>query len=239
MPIPGRKRSVSSVRSETAGPHLAHHFVSVEQQEEACTLGMWVFLAQEVMFFGGMFCAYAVYRSMYTEAWSAGSHALSWRIGGMNTVFLLLSSFTMAMGVYNCQIGNSKRLFWFLAATLTLGITFVTVKWFFEYAPKIAAGVFPGSLWMPTGHHYGQLADFAGYGGQGALQIFYFLYFVMTGMHAFHMFIGFVIIVVLMVMTKKEKFGPHRHMPILFFGLYWHFVDIVWVFLFPMFYLIT
>ena len=202
---------------------------------------MWLFLAQEVMFFGGMFCAYAVYRSMYTEAWFAGSHSLNVWIGSGNTVVLLLSSFTMAMGVYNCQIGNNKRLFWFLGATLALGITFVTVKYFFEYSPKYLYGVFPGANWGPT-DHYGALAAFdpgGALGGQGALQIFFFLYFVMTGMHALHMIVGFVIIVVLMAMTAKGKFGPHRFMPILFFGLYWHFVDIVWVFLFPMFYLIT
>ena len=217
-------------------PFLAEHFETIEQQEESCTLGMWAFLAQEVMFFGGLFMAYAVYRYMYFDAWLEGSKSLDVTIGGINTVFLLLSSFTMAMGVYHCQVGNSKKLFRYLLATLILGITFVVVKWVWEYSPKIAEGVFPGTLWGPHGHHYGHLANFE---NQGALQIFFFMYFVMTGMHAFHMIIGFGILLVLMWMTKKNKFGPRRYMPILFFGLYWHFVDIVWVFLFPMFYLVT
>tara|TARA_R110001592_G_scaffold326206_3_gene606964 strand:- start:627 stop:1307 length:681 start_codon:yes stop_codon:yes gene_type:complete len=226
---------VSSAEAQTDNPHLAHHFESVEQQEESCTLGMWLFLAQEVMFFGGLFMAYAVYRYMYFDAWYAGSHHLNVSIGGFNTVVLLVSSFTMAMGVYFCQIGNSKWLFRMLGLTLILGIAFVGLKWWLEYTPKFHDGLFPGSGWGPKGHY----ADLANFKDQGALQLFFIFYFIMTGMHAFHMVIGFVILLVLMWMTKQNKFGPQRYMPILFFGLYWHFVDIVWVFLFPMFYLVT
>lgn len=216
-------------------PYLAEHFESIEQQEESCTLGMWLFLAQEVMFFGGLFMAYAVYRFLYTDAWHFGSSHLNVLIGGTNTVVLLVSSFTMAMGVYYCQVGNSKRLFWCLLATLLLGITFVVLKLWLEYFPKFHDGAFPGDGWGPHGH-YAALASFP---DQGALQMFFIFYFIMTGMHALHMVIGFGILLVLMVMTKQNKFGPKRFMPILFFGLYWHFVDIVWVFLFPMFYLVT
>ncbi len=228
---------MSSLDSHADNPYLAHHFETEEQQTESCTLGMWLFLAQEVMFFGGLFLAYAIYRSLYPEAWSAGSHTLDVVVGGINTVFLLLSSFTMAMGVYYAQTGKQKQLALMLLATLALGITFVTVKWFFEYAPKIEAGVFPGKLWAPNpaNHHYGQLAFFEGQG----LQMFFLLYFVMTGMHALHMIIGFGILLVLIVMTMQGKFHAQRYLPILFFGLYWHFVDIVWVFLFPMFYLVS
>ncbi|MBX3179760.1 MAG: cytochrome c oxidase subunit 3 [Candidatus Hydrogenedentes bacterium] len=196
---------------------------------------MWLFLAQEVMFFGGLFMAYAIYRFKYFDAWFAGSQSLSVWIGGFNTVVLLFSSFTMAMGVYYCQVGNSKWLFRMLGATLGLGIAFVVIKWFFEYQPKIAEGVFPGALWGPHGHY----ADLAQVANQGGLQLFFVLYYIMTGMHALHMIIGFGILLVLMWMAKRDKFGPQRYMPILFFGLYWHFVDIVWVFLFPMFYLVT
>lgn len=219
-------------------PYLAHHFESMEQQNEAATLGMWLFLAQEVMFFGGLFCAYGVNRFLYGDAWAAGSGSLSIPIGAFNTVVLLLSSFTMALAVYNTQIGKSKRVASFLVLTLLLGITFVTVKWFFEYQPKIEAGIFPGRLtWGPdpANHHYGYLAGFA---QQGPLQLFFFMYFIMTGMHAFHMLIGFGILLVLIPMALKGKFGPQRYILIMNFGLYWHFVDIVWVFLFPMYYLI-
>lgn len=225
----------SAADAHAENPLLAHHFETVEQQEESCTLGMWLFLAQEVMFFGGLFMAYAVYRFMYTEAWLEGSQHLNVTIGGFNTVVLLFSSFTMAMGVYYCQIGNSKKLFWALFATLVLGIAFVGLKWVLEYTPKFEEGLFPGAGWGPHGHY----ADLANFDNQGALQLFFIFYFIMTGMHAFHMVIGFGILLVLMWMTKQNKFGPQRYMPILFFGLYWHFVDIVWVFLFPMFYLVT
>ncbi len=217
-------------------PYLAHHFETIEQQEESCTLGMWLFLAQEVMFFGGLFMAYSVYRYMYFDAFVNGSAQLSWGIGALNTIILLLSSFTMAMGVYYCQVGNSKWLFRCLGATMVLGLAFVAIKLTWEWGPKISHGVFPGSLWNPDPHHYPTLASFP---EQGHSELFFFLYYVMTGMHAFHMIIGFGILAVLMVMAKMNKFGPKRYMPILFFGLYWHFVDIVWVFLFPMFYLVT
>jgi len=217
-------------------PHLAEHFQSVEQQEEACTLGMWLFLAQEVMFFGGMFAAYGVYRFLYTEAFVLASHSLDVSIGALNTVILLLSSFTVAMSVYHTQVGNIRKINIYLGITLVLGFAFVVIKWFFEYSPKIAAGVFPGKWWTIEATHpyYGELAAFPEHG----VQMFFVLYYIMTGMHALHMFIGFGIIAVLMVMTARGKFGPHRYLPIMFFGLYWHFVDIVWVFLFPLFYLV-
>lgn len=232
---------MSNAVANADGVLVAEHFESAEQQEEACTLGMWLFLAQEFMFFGGMFAAYAYYRYVYHEAWFAASGTLDWRVGALNTSFLLLSSYTMAMGVYFTQIGDTKRLITRLWATLGLGIVFVAMKLYFEWAPKIANGVVPGELWSPNAehHHYGHLAHYVGEGGQGALQIFYWLYFVMTGMHALHMVIGFAILAILIVMAYQGKFGPKRYMPILFFGLYWHFVDIVWVFLYPMFYLVT
>jgi cytochrome c oxidase subunit 3 len=216
-------------------PHLAHHFETIEQQEESCTLGMWLFLCQEVMFFGGLFMAYAVYRYMYFDAFVEGSAGLSWQIGALNTIILLLSSFTMAMGVYYCQVGDSKKLFRALGLTMILGLAFVVIKLTLEWGPKFAEGVLPGATWHPVGHY----AKLGAYPEQGHMELFYFLYYIMTGMHAFHMLIGFGILAVLMVMAKMGKFGPKRYMPIMFFGLYWHFVDIVWVFLFPMFYLVT
>lgn len=199
---------------------------------------MWLFLAQEIMFFGGMFLAYSVYRALHTEAWIMASHTLDWRIGGLNTVVLLLSSWTVAMGVYYAEISKKKHLIACLIATLVLGLIFVVVKWIFEYTPKFEAGVFPGALWGPDphDHHYGQLAGFA---DQGGLQLFYWLYYVMTGMHALHMIVGFGIILVLLVGAFRNKFHAQRYMPIMIFGLYWHFVDIVWVFLFPMYYLVS
>ncbi|MBP8131563.1 MAG: cytochrome c oxidase subunit 3 [Candidatus Hydrogenedentes bacterium] len=224
----------------SSSPHaepafVAHHFHSAEQQKEAATLGMWLFLAQEVMFFGGLFCVYAVYRLMNPDAWLAGSTSLSVLAGGVNTTVLLCSSFSMALGVYYAQLGDNRRLFNALAATLALGLLFIATKLQFEYLPKYQEGVFPGANWGPHGGHYGHLAEVS---NQSGLEMFFVLYYIMTGMHALHMAIGFGIMVVLMVLARKNAFGPRRFTAIENFGLYWHFVDIVWVFLFPMFYLV-
>jgi cytochrome c oxidase subunit 3 len=222
--------------AERTGPdrYLQHHFQTIAQQTEATTMGMWAFLAQEVMFFGGLFCCYAVYRYMYPHVWEVGSSHLPLAPGVFNTVVLLLSSFSMAMGVYYTQVGNKKRLIQMLFLTLIFGIIFVVVKLQFEYMPKWEGGVFPGKLWNPHGHY----ADLAAPDLTGPAQIFFYLYFLMTGMHAFHMLIGFGILIVLIYGAFKDWFGPDRYTPIEYFGLYWHFVDIVWVFLFPLWYLV-
>jgi cytochrome c oxidase subunit 3 len=221
---------------ERTGPdrYLQHHFQNIAQQTEATTMGMWLFLAQEVMFFGGMFCCYAVYRYLYPHVWELGSSHLPVMPGMVNTIILLLSSFSMAMGVYFTQVGNKKRLIQCLCITLVLGIAFVAIKWVFEYTPKFEGGVIPGKLWNPHGHY----ADLAAPDVTGPAQLFFYLYFLMTGMHAFHMIIGFAILLVLIYGACKDWFGADRYTPIEYFGLYWHFVDIVWVFLFPLWYLV-
>ncbi len=217
--------------------YLSGHFQTEEQETESCTLGMWLFLVQEVMFFGGMFAAYGVYRYLYHDAWLLASQSLDWRLGGANTIFLLLSSFTAATAVYHAQTGNNKQVGWYMVYTLVLGAIFLFIKWTFEWPPKFEYGVFPGANWGPDAHHYPDLAAFA---HQGPLQLFFFLYFVMTGMHALHMVIGFFVIGwIIWLAWWKEHFDPRRYLQVEFFGLYWHFVDIVWVFLFPMFYLVT
>lgn len=225
-----------SHHAERTGPerYLQHHFQTVAQQTEASTMGMWCFLAQEVMFFGGLFVSYAVYRYIYPEVWHAGSMHLPVLPGMINTIVLLLSSFSMAMGVYYTQIGNNKRLIWCLVLTLLLGLLFVAIKLQFEYFPKFEGGVIPGKYWNPHGH-YAALADPA---ITKPAQLFFFLYFLMTGMHAFHMLIGFGILLVLIYGATQKWFGPDRYVTIEYFGLYWHFVDIVWVFLFPLWYLV-
>ena len=227
----------SNAAHDDLDKYLDHHFTTEEQQTETCTLGMWLFLAQEVMFFGGMFAAYGVYRYMYHDAWLVGSQSLDWRLGGFNTIILLLSSFTAAMAVYHAQTGNNRKVGWFMIYTLFFGIVFLAIKWSLEWPAKFAGHVIPGTGWNPDPHHYQVLADFH---NQGALQLFFFLYFVMTSMHALHMVIGFGIIFwIIWLAWWKEHFDPRRYLQVEFFGLYWHFVDIVWVFLFPMFYLVT
>jgi len=227
---------VSSAAHEEKNEFLSSHFQNEEQETEACTLGMWLFLAQEVMFFGAMFCAYAVYRWMYFDAFVVGSQSLNYVLGGFNTVILLLSSFTAAMAVHSAQTGNNRKVANYLWLTLILGAVFLFIKWTFEWPPKMEYGAFPGAGFNPDAHHYPGLAAFA---DKGSLQIFFWLYFVMTGMHALHMVIGFGVILWLILLANRNHFGPRRYLKVEFFGLYWHFVDIVWVFLFPMYYLVT
>ncbi len=220
------------------GP-LVHHFADLEQQKEASALGMWIFLVTEILFFGGFFGAYAVYRYLYYDAFSAGSHHLSWRIGFFNTLVLIGSSLTMAMAVYSAAMGKKKAIVWYLILTILLGGTFLGVK-YFEYGEKIApclgdgphAGcLVPGPRFDPTALHL------EGARGREA-QIYFSLYFGMTGLHALHMIIGIPILGIVAGMAGRGRFSPAWHTPVELTGLYWHFVDIVWIFLFPLLYLI-
>ena len=215
----------------------------MEQQNEAGSLGMWWFLLTEIMFFGGMFTAYTVYRHMYFDAFAAASNALSIRWGAFNTAVLIGSSLTMALAVYHAQMGNNKKITLFLLLTVLLGGVFLGVK-YIEYSAKFEEHIFPAASnfqWPPyeaptAGHEeVQQLADptFTGH-----VRMYFFLYFVMTGFHATHMIIGIGILLVLARQSWKGKFSKEYHSYIELFGLYWHFVDIVWIFLFPLLYLV-
>jgi cytochrome c oxidase subunit III len=204
---------------------LAHHFDTIEQQREAATLGMWVFLVTEIMFFGGMFTAYVAYRAAYPGAFAAGSRHLDIALGAINTAVLIASSLTMALAVYGSQVGNRKMLVWFLIATILLGLVFLGIKTV-EYHDKFEHHLVPG-------HSF----SFPGSKPMNA-QLFFSLYFAMTGMHALHMIIGIGLLTVLVVQASRGRFSPEYHSPVEMTGLYWHFVDIVWIFLFPLLYLI-
>ena len=211
---------------------VAHHFEDYEQQTESAMLGMWLFLAQEIMFFGGLFAAYMVYRMKYPDAWATGSNELQLGWGAFNTVVLLISSVTMATSVWCAQKGKNKELFWGLVVTLILGMVFLGVK-VIEYSAKFEHHLFPG-----VNFHYTAGPGLVGNPTQGQLELFFVLYFIMTGMHALHMIIGAGILVWLLVLVKMNHFHPRKYMKIELFGFYWHFVDIVWVFLFPLLYLL-
>jgi cytochrome c oxidase subunit 3 len=204
---------------------LAHHFESLEQQKEASTLGMWVFLVTEVLFFGGLFVAYSIYRGWYPEAFAAASHSLDLTLGAVNTVVLITSSLTMALAVHSAQTGDRRKLMLFLVATMALGAVFLGIK-AIEYADKFEHHHVPG----PSFHFEpAALAREA--------QIFFSLYFVMTGLHALHMIIGLGIMMWMLWWSWKGIVTPEYESPIEISGLYWHFVDIVWIFLFPLLYL--
>jgi cytochrome c oxidase subunit 3 len=223
---------MSDVAMGPEKPIVSDHFVSRDQQNEASHIGMWLFLAQEAMFFGGLFVAYAVYRYKFPEVWAQGSAQLDVRYGTVNTVILLLSSVTMAMCVRSTMIGKWKAQLGYLAGTMLLGFLFLFIK-YFEYKAKWDHGLVPSFHWDPVlqSHLPNPIDPVKG-------ELFFSLYFIMTGMHAFHMIIGFAMGSVFFILCCMKKFGPNMYLPIEYFGLYWHFVDIVWVFLFPMLYLI-
>jgi len=203
----------------------AHHFDDPEQQHAASWIGMWVFLATEVMFFGGMFAGYTVYRYWYAQAFASASNHLDVWLGAINTVVLIGSSFTMALAVYNAEAGRTKALIWFLLLTIVLGLVFLGIK-FYEYHTKFAEHLVPGSSFK----FEGPLARQA--------EIFFSFYFAMTGMHAVHMIIGIGLLTALIFQAKRSRFSGLYYTPVELTGLYWHFVDIVWIFLFPLLYLL-
>ncbi len=210
--------------ADTHAPGLQHHFDSYEQQQEASFFGMWVFLATEVLFFGGLFCVYLIYRTANPVAFAAGSRELDILLGGINTAVLIGSSLTMALAVHAAQVGKHKMIAIWMALTGILGGTFLGIK-AVEYSHKIHEGHFPGP-------------HFVWHGPEVNVEMFFNIYFMMTGLHALHMIIGMGIMLVLIPLAWKGRFTPDSHNYIEGFGLYWHFVDIVWIFLFPLLYLL-
>jgi cytochrome c oxidase subunit 3 len=207
-------------------PALKHHFENMEQQREAGTVGMWVFLLTEIMFFGGLFLAYLIFRTKYYRGFEVGSHELDVTLGAINTVVLIVSSLTMALAVYNAQIGARKSLVFFLVLTLILGLVFLAIK-AVEYSAKFEHHLFPGPGYAWSGE--------PGMGQE--VRLFLWIYFAMTGLHALHMIIGAGMLLILIYYAWKGKYSPEYHAPVEIGGLYWHFVDIVWIFLFPLLYL--
>ncbi|HSP99987.1 MAG TPA: cytochrome c oxidase subunit 3 family protein [Candidatus Dormibacteraeota bacterium] len=210
---------------EQTAPYVAHHFDDAEQQHDASTLGMWVFLAQEVMFFGGLFTTYVVYRTAFPEAFHAGSHELDITLGAFNTVVLLTSSLTMALSVHAAQVSRRGMLIVNLILTLILGSVFLGVK-VIEYAAKFEHHLVPG----PHFQFHGADATNA--------QLFFSLYFAMTGLHALHMIVGAGLLLVLIARSWQGMFNRNYYTPVEMVGLYWHFVDLIWIFLFPLLYLL-
>ena len=216
-----------SVRQDSVSTgHLQHHFADLEQQRTTSELGMWVFLMTEVMFFGGMFAVYLVYRTVYYDAWAAGSHEMEFWYGTINTVVLITSSFSMAMAVHAAQEGRRKLLITLLLVTLLFGLAFLGIKGL-EYHSHWVHHQFPG----PNFHFEGP--------DPLHVELFFVLYWVMTGFHALHVLIGIGVIAVITWMAWKGNFTRDYHNPVENTGLYWHLVDIIWIFLYPLLYLIS
>jgi len=216
-----------AVPMEQHSPFLQHHFDDLGQQLDSSTLGMWVFLLTEIMFFGGMFGAYTIYRHMYPGAFASTSHYMEPVLGGINTAVLICSSLTMALAVRSAQLGNRKLIRIFLIFTMIFGAAFIGVK-FSEYYLHWKEHLVP---WM--GFQYPDHPEFF-----NQAQILFCFYFFMTGFHALHMFVGLGLLTWLLIKNERIRFGPTYYNPVEITGLYWHFVDIVWIFLFPLLYLI-
>jgi cytochrome c oxidase subunit 3 len=211
-------------------PGFAHQFEQVDQQRDAGTLGIWVFLITEIMFFGGMFAAYTIYRSLHLQAFETGSRLLEVQFGATNTVVLIVSSLTMALAIRSAQIGKNKStIIFYLILTMFLGALFLGLKFTFEWHRDYVDHIVPGFGFINR-PEWGSLAP--------QVQMFMCFYFFMTGLHAIHMIVGLGLLTVLVTMTAKDRFSAQYYSPLEVSGLYWHFVDIVWIFLFPLLYLI-
>jgi cytochrome c oxidase subunit 3 len=211
---------------------LAHQFEDLAQQHDADTFGIWLFLVTEIMFFGGAFASYAIYRFFYFPGFQAGSHILDLRLGVLNTAVLLGSSLTMALAVRSAQTGDRRALVLFLLLTMALGGVFLGVK-AIEYHQKFVEHIVPGLDWGPEGEVLAHLAP----GGLNHAQLYFVFYFALTGLHALHMIIGLGLLAWLALRARRGQFTPDYFAPVEVVGLYWHFVDIVWIFLFPLLYL--
>ena len=213
-----------NVTSTGATSFVHEQFGDIEQQRNAAQLGMWIFLATEVLFFGGLFLGYTVYRSLYPDTFAAASHHTEVVLGGTNTAVLLFSSALMALAVRAAEFKNRKQLVWLLLGTAFLGIVFMAIKGV-EYHKDFVEYLVPGS------HFEWHEAN------RSHAEIFFWLYFAMTGLHAIHVTVGIFVLLTLAVLAWLGKFTAGHHIPVEVAGLYWHFVDIVWIFLFPLMYL--
>ena len=215
--------------SETEGyvdHHHAHHWDNADDEFEAAKQGMWLFLVTEVLMFGGLFVAYGIFKGLYPEMYHEAHKMLQIPMGGTNTVVLITSSVTMLLAVTSTQKGKRERAMLFLVLTFMLACCFLVIK-YFEYSHKFHDGLLPGRFFTNT-----ELKD-------PKSPIFFSLYFLMTGLHMIHVIIGMVLMTWLFIRTKNREFGPNYYTPVELVGFYWHFVDLVWIYLFPLLYLVS
>lgn len=219
-------------------PNLAHHFDNMETQHNSAKLGMWLFLCTEVLLFSGLFVAYGIYRSLHPEVFLHASHLLDVKMGGLNTVVLIGSSLTMALAVRAAQLGQRKWLNLNLLLTLGLAGCFLVVK-YFEYSHKLHLGIAPGRFFAPDASNP-ELATILNTKGQTLEYVnnFFSIYYMMTGLHGLHVLIGMVAITWIWLRALRNDFTPHYYYPVECVGLYWHLVDLIWIYLFPLLYLI-
>lgn len=231
---------MSTVKIDRREDH-SHHFSSMDQEHEAGKQGVWLFMATEIMMFGGLFVGYFIYRFKFHDMYIAGGDSLNWQLGALNTLVLLISSFTMAQAVTETMNGNNKKALKLVYVTTICAFVFLVVK-YFEYTGKIAHGLFPGlNMWNPDmayiADHIRDKSLMANF-DPANLRLFYVLYFAMTGLHGIHILIGIGLMFWIMKRLKNDEFSPKYYTAVEGVGLYWHIVDIIWIFLFPLMYLI-
>lgn len=213
--------------------HYAHHFESAEHEYNSSKFGTWVFLVTEILMFGGLFVGYILFHQKFQETFHTGSKFLDWKLGALNTVVLLVSSLTMALSIYYAQHNNKKLTLMNLYITLACGFIFLGVK-AIEYSHKIHEGLLPGRYFRYDGPEVEHLAQ-AGFHNLG---LYFSFYFCMTGLHASHVIAGMGLIIWLIKRAHRGEFNSHYFTPLECTGLFWHLVDLIWIYLFPLLYLI-
>jgi cytochrome c oxidase subunit 3 len=221
-------QSSSAAAGPAGAPHMpqvAAHFASLEVQNHAARLGMWLFLATEILLFAGLFCCYACYRFLFLDAFAAASRHLDLLMGTINTLVLITSSFTAAMAVHYAKEAKNKMVVVMFVLTILMAIGFLVIK-YFEYAHKFHEGQLPG----PYYHYEGiQLPG---------VSLYFSIYFLSTGLHAFHVIVGMLVLAWVTTKAMRNEFSYHNYTAVELGSMYWHLVDLVWIFLFPMLYLI-
>lgn len=230
---------------EEHGPaYLAHHFDTPAQQLDTARLGMWAFLAQEVLFFSGLFVAYFVFRTWYPQSFSVGSHLLDKEAGALNTMVLLTSSLTAAMAVRAIKMGKRKLTGYLLLATIAFAFAFLVIK-YFEYAHKFHVGFLPGNHFQPDAEGMAEIQHVLKKLTYLHLQVtpyhlrsFFAIYFVLTAVHGLHVVVGIGVLTWMYLRNRRGEFSAEYNTPIDMAALYWHLVDLIWIYLFPLLYLI-
>ena len=229
-PLPGVGGSAhGGHHGEEHSAFLQHHFATMDQQTEAGKLGMWIFLVTEVLLFGGLFAGYALMFSSHPEAFHEGHHHLDVKMGVINTAILIFSSLTMALGVRAAQTSNKAALIKYLIVTFACACGFLVVK-FFEYSHKWHEGLLPGKFYS--------YVDPAGHASDPFIGSYFSFYFMMTGLHGIHVLIGMSAIAWILWRALKGQFDSEYNAPVEITGLYWHLVDLIWIYLFPLLYLV-
>lgn len=228
---------MSTVKIDAQGRPHAAHYENAEHEHETGKQGVWLFLATEVLMFGGLFVGFAIFHHMFPEIFKVGSKFTDWRMGSANTVVLLTSSLTMALGIHFIQVNKPKAAFWNLVATVACGAIFMLIK-YFEYSHKIHLGLMPGSWFTATPDMLSQELKMSADAIPGNLALYFSFYYMMTGLHGLHVLFGMGAITWVIFRLKRGDFNPHHYTAVEGVGLFWHLIDLIWIYLFPLLYLV-